>query len=492
MAFPVLVSSLTESEKKQIYTDLLVTPDHHHQKFQKYLQSSASLLPSSKPFHFFVIKKQADNGKNDEIMLPLFFAKKLFAQKTPVPGICDAWKSLPFEMVQHANASVHLRPEQTFIIAEAMSQLETHGTTTIQAQPGAGKTIMASLLAARLGLSYAVLYPMSTLEKQWLATSEMVFGKHATVHVADQPAVAQKKEGAASNDASIMYSLCDRASSLPLERRARIGTLIIDEAHMYCVSSMVNTILAFEPKYVIVLTATLERTDTAHSVMHLLAGEHNVFRAPSRPYLLVQYKVPIRVEEKQNRVTKTLDFTSLCTALSENADYNNAIIRTVVQNPDRKFIIISKLVSHAQSICRQLGGCGVSTDYMCGSSKKKYKDCRALCGTFSKISTGFDAATFASNFDGRSPDTLILCHTIKAWQLYAQTVGRIMRACQDVVPVVVWMCAENSITTRHLSGLHGYINRTGGVIYKLQSNDDSNNNYLTSIAAEKVDATTKK
>jgi superfamily II DNA or RNA helicase len=472
MAFPILLSQISQTEERaEIARDLTIEPTLPSGGNPKASRTGKTLGTVKPPFPFLMA-----NVERDELRVPLFYAQTKFGKETIEATDADAnWKPLTSE-----KSHISLREAQFSIVAEAVEHLREHRTTTIQAQPGAGKTIMATLLALKLGLRFCVLYPYQPLEKQWLTTAASVMtGKDKYdkkdpsfdgFWVVDQPAVASRKfeeKGGGGREFDAMFSLGDRTTTAISEAdRATIGTLIIDEAHLFCTPSSVNTILSFEPKYVIILTATLERSDGAHKMMHLLAGEHDIFRPPKRDYRLIAFKSKVVIPEKINRITGTLDYTSLCSDMAANEQYNREIVDFVVANPTRKFMVLSRLVSHAETLKDALAAKGIETDVLCGR-RKKCSDSSVLVGTFQKIGTGFDAATFLEGFDGRAPDALILTHTIKQWQSYTQIVGRVMRADPKVTPIVVFMMTQNPVTSRHLSGLSRYIRETGGTLEKV-------------------------
>lgn len=467
MAFPITLSLLNREDREQICRELEIRPDPPFS-----IGSSVTSSSVVTPFPFLIV-----NAEADEIRIPLFYAREMLGPDVaPGDDSCCGWKRLR----KKYTPKVPYRTEQIPVVENAVAQLSQHSCTTIQVQPGAGKTIMATSIAVNLGYKYAVIVPQTPIVTQWVKTTAMVlFGDGGDVAkeaadkiicIPDQAAVERRKADKGksrlvtdSSDFDVIISLPDRITELPDAVRNQIGTLIVDEAHLACVPSMVKTLLSFTPKHVIVLTATLEREDSAHRMMHLLAGNHDVFRKQTRSYRLIPFQTGITVDEKLNRGTGKLDYTALCGDIASNEVYNQCIIETVVQNPGRKFIILSKLVSHAEALCKALLERGVSASLMCGR-RKECIDSRALVGTTNKVGTGFDVATFCKQFDGRSPDTLILAHTVKQWQSYAQISGRIMRASQDVTPVVVWMLTRNAVTSRHLSGLKKYIASTGGII----------------------------
>jgi len=479
MAFPIQLSVLTVEEKTKISEELTIVPKA--QVKQTFVRPSSAVVASSvmassvaPPFKFLKASKE-----NDELRIPLFYALEMFGKEAVFEG---KWKSASFF---GADPKIDLKDAQKEIIKEALQHLDDIGCTTIQAQPGAGKTVMAVYLAIKLGYKAVIIVPREPLVKQWISTIEKLLGcevyTEKTVYVPDQPSVMKKKiialgeEGVDKivEETQFLVVLGERGNCLNEKIKEAFGTLIIDEAHMCCVTSWVDTLLNFSPRFVIALSATLERIDDAHRMIHLLAGSHDIFRPPTREYRLIPFQTGVTIEEKTNRVTKKLDYTSFCSDVANDETFNNSIIRIVIENPERKFIVLSKLVSQVKYLNSKLLERGFKSDIMCGS-RKSYKDCKVLIGTFSKISVGFDAATFSVDFDGESPNTLIFCHGVKEWQNYSQSVGRVMRASQNVTPIVVWMLTRNTITTKHLQGLKKYMTQTGAKIERgRNSSNDS-------------------
>lgn len=465
MSFPVVAEHLNDEERARIAKELEIVPTVPP-SFGKGVQQSAA-----PPFGFYT-----HEGEN--IKLPLSFARELFGAES-VPGEF-AWGKLSSSSVR-----LPMRSHQVSIIEEAKAHLIQHSTTTIQVPPGTGKTIMAISIAVVLGLKFAIVFPRSTLQSQWTKSiARVILGddnpaclKEAASFICEPSQAAVEARATASGkakkgaravsleDFQAIVALGERAASVPKEMRAQVGTLIIDEAHLCCVPSLVPALLAFSPRYVIALTATLERSDGAHQMIRHLAGWHEVFRRPTRPYKVIAFQTGIPIRETLNRVTKLLDYTQYCNDLALNEEFSKAIVDVVVANATRKFVILFTRVDHAERVSAAIREKGVSSEVMCGA-RKMYTDCRALCGTFGKISTGFDASTFATDFDGEDPDTLILVNGVKQSATFAQSAGRIMRARKDVTPAVVWMLTHNAVSTRHLSGMRKFIRENGGEVLK--------------------------
>jgi len=79
-------------------------------------------------------------------------------------------------------------------------------------------------------------------------------------------------------------------------------------------------------------------------------------------------------------------------------------------------------------------------------TKSKYFDSRILIGTISKISTGFDSANVAINFNGIAIDTLILAGSTKSHNLHIQSIGRVFRSDY---PTIFELVDDNRISKSH-------------------------------------------
>lgn len=478
MSFPVPISQLTQEERDRIVKELEIIPVAPQSAGAKFHGKGVVQQASTPPFNFFISERESGNLK-----IPLSYARLMFGPEL-VPGESDQWKSLSGDFARGIDSvRVPLRPHQIGIVEEARERLSNHSTTLIQVPPGTGKTIMAIVIAVCLGLKFAVLFPRSTLQTQWVKSiARVLLGgdgdaemKIASTFICEpsQASVEARTQSKGTKAVTLdafqaIVVLGERATAIPREMRTQIGTLIVDEAHLCCVPSLVPALLAFSPRYIISLTATLERQDGAHQMIHHLSGQYEVFRKPTRPFKVVAFQTGVPIKESLNRITKLLDYTQYCSDLAASDEFSSKIVEIVSSAPFRKFVILFTRVDHAERVSAAIREAGVSSEVMCGT-RKKYTDCRALCGTFGKISTGFDASTFATDFDGDDPDTLILVNGVKQTATFAQSAGRIMRAPKGVTPTVVWMLTQNAVSTRHLSGMRKYIIETSGEIIRTTS-----------------------
>lgn len=488
MSFPASISSLDNDAKKQIIDNVKIVPTAPslpHSLLGRLNHSAVATLtaPPSPPFLVLII-----DPSKDLVKIPFGYARKIFGDDV-VPG--DPHPKL--RLLSDGSKSEHLamrpRDEQFDILERSKIILEASHGLILQAQPGAGKTFMSIVLASSFGLRTAILTPRETITKQWVKTIQMALPlakiwlpqssmieskakksrkkgkKLGFVQIGTEP--IDPETGQSSWDFAVM--LVDRASALRSEILESVGMLIIDEVHMHCTHNRVKSILEFTPMYVISLSATIERSDGCHKMIHLITGDEKIVIEPKRLHLVIALQVPVVIPETKSEKTRLLNFTEFTNCLSECAEYNQAIVNLIAANSlKRKFIVLCSRVQHCKTLVRMLRSLEITSEEMC-ESKSSYIDCKVLVGTMSKVSVGFDAATCAINFDGVSPDTLIVATSFKMTKDYVQCAGRVMRASSDRLPIVIFFQTKNNVMQRHFSQMKPYIQSIGGHIIKQSS-----------------------
>lgn len=483
MSFPTSISSLDIETKVEIIKQTRIipsSPDIPKSMLSRLNSFAITTLTSPPALPFAVL--DIDVSK-DLVKIPFGYARKLFGEES-VPGE-------PHPQLKHLSSFarpdqflIKPRPEQVEILEQSKLSLRKSHGLTLQAQPGAGKTFMSIALASEFGLRTAILTPRETITKQWVKSIQMALPQ-ARIWLPQSAGVEAKATVKRQKKSTVLsfgtepvdcenqsvwdfaVMLIDRAASLPASVLNTVGLLVIDEAHMNCTKTRVQSILAFSPLYVISLTATLERTDGCHKMIRLVTGDEEIVIKPKRAHLVVSLKVPVMLPEIRSEKTQLLSFTELTNSIADCDEYNEAIVRLIAENSTkRKFIVLCSRVQHCKKLVTMLKDRGITSEEMC-ESKSSYVDCKAMVGTMSKVSVGFDAATCALDFDGISPDTLIVATSFKNPKDYAQSAGRVMRSSSDRLPSVVFVQTQNKIMSRHLNQLKDYIASTGGHFIKI-------------------------
>lgn len=442
MAIWVPLNTLSLVIKDKIADDLTVVQlDETYEKMKARgrIMPGYTVDPDKKIYCF--------NIENGNLWLPYFYARKTYKI---IPDL-DRYPSLD----ENLENKVDLRDNQIATVKQCFDELCKYGTTTVGLPPGYGKTYIGAYLSHCLGLKILVVVPRTPLLKQWEKTFNTAI-PGIKIWIIDQ----NGKIPLDDEIPDVIIALDPRISKIPYDWKHKIGTLIIDEAHMLPTRGRIENLLSIRPAYIIMETATMERGDGLHKICQLMGGSHGVFKTAKDPYIFNIVDLSfIYAEEKTG--SRGVDYNSLCDSLSCNEQYNKVIVNIVKHNPLNKFIVLTKRVSHGNHLMTLFRESDITCDSMMGT-KKTYQNSRVLIGTFSKIGTGFDEATAsASTFEGNLSDSLIICHSVAKIPNFEQYRGRVMRTRN---PTVYWLNVANKVIRAQLTGIKKHVKETNGEI----------------------------
>lgn len=415
MAVRINLDQLTEKQKETVRKHLYMQPK------QVGFFKNKRFVNSKDPILLYTIDKP-----NRQIILPYTFANALLGQHI------NANKEYPPGKYNFVGS---LRPHQEPIVSQALSHLEEKGTTTLGVYPGCGKTIMSMYLGSLLGGLTLVVFPTLMIKKGWISTCEKF--TDAKVWTIDGKMNIP-------SECNVILTMDTAFHKIPKNILAMVKTLIIDEAHMFCVPSRINCLLGCTPKYVIACTATLERRDGMHSIIHAVCGTHGIFIKSDKRFTVYKLDTGIKVEVEQTK-TGNANWAKLVADLSFHPTRNAFIIDIVERNPEHKIMILTWNVKHAYFLCDMLKSRDISADVLAGN-KSDYNDSRILVGSISKISTGFDEAAACHDWGGVRANMMILTGSTKSLSGLEQTLGRVFRAAY---PVVIDLVDNNRICKSH-------------------------------------------
>lgn len=366
-----------------------------------------------------------------------------------------------FQNIPDFNFKIHnyeftgqLRENQIEVEKEAWNQLETYGTTTLGLYPGFGKTILGAKLCSNSKLLTVILVHREILLDQWKKTFKLFTNAKVVIIEFNKN---QEKE---IEEADVIITMDKRFNKI--KNYKEVGFLIIDEAHVFCTPKHIECLLYFQPKYIVIETATLERDDNLHHMLYALVGEHGVFRETTIPFNVTKVITDIIPEREYNRgkiVWPTFVKTTLI-----NEKRNKYIIDMVLNNLDKNILILTSLVEHVNILINLLQEQNIKCDSLYGK-KKKYIDCSILIGTTSKIGTGFDQSSSCENFSGKTFNFLMLVCSIKKYSMLIQNVGRVFRSKE--VPMIMHFVDNDSIYKSHWYQARKWYLSRGGKIQNL-------------------------
>ena len=414
MSTRIKMNDLTEDQKKTIRKCLYLQP-------KKTNFSVNNFSDAKDPILFYWIDKP-----NGEILLPYTFANSLM--KTHLNSKVN-YPPGKFEFIGK------LRDYQIPIVNKALEQLNNMGTTTLLVGTGLGKSIMAAYLSSMVGGLTLVLTNRETIQTGWIETFK------SSTNAALWTIESKMKIPSSCN---VILTMDGKFGKIPWEIRKMVSVLIIDEAHLFCTPSQVSVLLGTSPKYIIVCTATLERPDGMHSMIHSMVGMHQVEVKNNKPFIVYKLFTGIRTEITKNKYGNT-DWPKLVKDIAFDPKRNASIINLIEKNKNYKIMVLSWSKLHVDFLTDMLRMRGESVDKLVGN-KSTYIDSRVLVGSISKISTGFDSKNVAINFDGVAINMLLLVGSTKAYNLHVQSIGRVFRSNN---PVIIDFVDDNRISKNH-------------------------------------------
>lgn len=390
---------------------ILIDASKINSDFAKEIRSKLSIRKKDifgyPPTDDFLFWKKTQNN----ISLPFYFAKsRNFETKSGEP-ISGTFKGSLLR-TEYKN--------QILDADESLKILEKEGSIILALHTGYGKTIMAAYLSCRLGRKVLVLHNRNNLETQWFKT----FNEQTTLKIG---IIGSSKENEL-NEAEIIICCVQSFHKIQEEILKGIGTLVIDEAHMFCTKTGIDTFLKIQIKYIIALTATPDRADGLSEILTSMCGPNIIIRKSQKNILVYKLYTGIKAFIHKNK-RGDMDWSKLTKTLAESEERNEIALSLVKGDIDvgidlknMRILILTWSKVHAHYFLEKLKD--EKVEIMAGN-KNNYTNCRVLVGTISKIGVGFDEQNVCIDFDGNPLDVVFLLGSTKDENLLQQMVGRI-------------------------------------------------------------------
>lgn len=219
--------------------------------------------------------------------------------------------------------------DQDVVFNEAVQRLEKEHTIFLNLPTGFGKTITANKIIEKLGIPTMILSYSENIRNQWLD----VINENSNAKVQNIKSGNKIKRG---YDIYIMGTMA--AANINSEDVDHIGLVIVDELHQTTQTCLSQSLLNFQPKYLIGLSATAKRADGLHKLFELYFGkkEDHIIRKEIKPFIVYKINTPFKPEIKYKTYKgKTiLDFTTLSTSLANDKKRNDFIIQLIEKNSE--------------------------------------------------------------------------------------------------------------------------------------------------------------
>lgn len=299
-----------------------------------------------------------------------------------------------------------LRGEQIQVAQDCVELLNNYSCLLLSCNVGFGKTVLALYLISRIQTKTAIVTNRVTLMDQW---------KSAIHKFLPTSTVCDLRKEQFTADIYIV-NICSIEKHAELLQS--VSTLIVDECHSILSEKMCKNLLLIQPEYSIGLSATPYRPDDLDPLLQYFFGAPKclIYKKLYCKHTVYPIKTKFQPELKSDDRGKIM-WNWVLKQQALNVKRNEQIVDVVVQNPERKYIILCKLIKHIEILCQMLADQGITAIGIVGSVKPQdYTNETAIIGTIKKIGVGFD---------NNRLNTLIIAADV--CEYFEQYMGRVFR-----------------------------------------------------------------
>lgn len=327
-----------------------------------------------------------------------------------------------YEKVDFPSLKTSLRPDQEMCLKELMSKIDESKPCNYifgHLYTGYGKSRTFLHMAVRLGLPILIIINSDSVRTGWINECQDSLG--ITPHLAGKE-LGRYPITIASIQMCVYHKYGRKQYNY-------YGTVIVDEADVYCTQKSVNELVDLYPKYLLGCSATVVREgDGLDKVLDVFYGPRSNWVVRLKKFdescsmtLHVLY-TPYKIDYIYNMRGK-MDWTAMIEKITYIEDRNILIRNLCILHQKKKILVLCKTKNHTETLYNMLRDVGEDVS-MYYEKMKTYYDAHVLIATISKAGRGYDDKQVSAAFDGRRFDILILATTMKDT---TQALGRTLR-----------------------------------------------------------------
>lgn len=279
--------------------------------------------------------------------------------------------------------------DQSSVADQALKILKKDHSVFLHLPTGFGKTRLAVYLSSILGLVTGILSHNDQIKLQW----EEEYRESTTSKVQR----VTRPEMNPTADVYIMGILQASKPSFPRELTRKIGTLIVDEAHLVKDQCLMSTLFKFTPTYLILLTATPDKDGIVDPRFFFYVKEKNfISRFVQKTFTVIKYKTHFKpkIEYIFTRNGRQLNWSTVLNSLAYNTSRQSLIVNLAAQHADKhKILVLSGRQEECKNIHKGLLEKKIKAELLIGDQRHWDRECRVLIAGIKKAGVGFNDPT---------------------------------------------------------------------------------------------------
>jgi len=298
--------------------------------------------------------------------------------------------------------------DQDVVVKEALKILKKSHSVFLQLFTGFGKTNLEIYCISKLGCKALHLCGISKVNKR--TCKDIRENTTAKVQI-----VTKKLDPTA--DIYIMG--ITKASKYTIEDFKDIGTVVVDEAHMWTETCFSKVLLKLvNCVYFIAMTASPKRPGGENELYEPYVRDRYIERFEVKDFIVIKYKTKYKpkIEYMIVKGKSMVKWTTVVGSLSENIERRNEVLKLVKRHADKCIMIMSNRKAQNHYLLKLLEENDEDVDGLFDDKDEYREDCRILIVGTKKGGVGFDDV---------SRDMLILLDDFKDVNQYE---GRIRQA----------------------------------------------------------------
>tara|TARA_Y100000389_G_scaffold205120_1_gene263491 strand:+ start:971 stop:2356 length:1386 start_codon:yes stop_codon:yes gene_type:complete len=428
-------NAISESIVNKIRNDLTVTPKSN---------DFVSIQPKS--FQIFTENKS-------KLYIPRFYGLKEFGEPEE-----NFLISLGDDV--DLNFKGDLREHQKPIVENMMNVLNTKGGGILNLFTGQGKTVLAIKIMSILKKKTLIIVHKEFLLNQWLERlNEFMPGIRIGF-------IRQKQIDVENFDVVIGMLQSISMKEYPPDTFKSFGFSIVDEAHHISSEVFSRALPKISTKYMMGLSATLDRKDGLRFVFEWFLGEAVQSQVESQElgdvYVnIIKFTDP-KYQQKLTNMNGKMNLPKMINRLTESPNRLNIVLNILKEcvSHDRKILLLSERRANLQHIGELCKDNELEYGFYYGGMKQKdlkeSETKQILLGTYNMISEGFDL---------KALDTLVF---VSPKSDVVQSSGRILRQGKNrpTIPLIIDIVDQTDYYKRVSSKRNSYYKKTGFTITK--------------------------